>query len=299
MSSAPTPRVSRLPAVPLIWVVPLIALAVAGWLIYHEWQTRGPMIEVEFADGAGIAAGRTILQHKGVTIGRVTAVNLTEDLRRVRVTIRLERTAAGVARAGSSFWVVHPRLSLSGIEGMDTLFSGPRLAVRPGGGPAESQFTGLDRPPPPVNLEAGRAYLLETERLSGLGTGAGIYFRDILVGAVEESRLAQDSRKVLLRIRIHAPYDDLVRPNTRFWISGGLSMRLGLRGVQINASSLASLMNGGISFATPNGDANLPPAGEGMRFELHREPEDDWLKWSPVLPIDAEPIAPYREIGTD
>ena len=95
MSATPTPRVSRLPAVPLIWVVPLIALAVAGWLIYHEWQTRGPMIEVEFADGAGIAAGRTILQHKGVTIGRVTAVNLTEDLRRVRVTIRLERTAAG------------------------------------------------------------------------------------------------------------------------------------------------------------------------------------------------------------
>jgi paraquat-inducible protein B len=280
-------------------VVPLVALVVAGWMIHRDWRTRGPVITITFSEGAGIAAGRTVLQHKGVPVGRVRDVELADDLRHVRVNVRLERSAAGLARGGSIFWIVQPQISFSGIESLDTLFSGPRLAVRPGSGEPVTEFIGLDRPPPPADVEAGRAFLLETERLNGLGTGTTVYFRDIDVGTVEESRLAADSRKVLLRVRIRSPYDDLVRPNTRFWSSGGLSMRVGLRGAQINASSLSSLLSGGISFATPESDASLPPAGEGMRFELHREVDDDWLKWSPVLPINAEPIAPYREIGSD
>jgi paraquat-inducible protein B len=299
MTTLPPPHVSRAPSLPLIWVVPLVALLVGGWLIYREWRTRGPVITIQFSEGAGITAGRTILQHKGVPVGRVRAVDLSPDLRHVLVQVQLERSAAEIARAASAFWIVQPQFSLSGIEGLDTLLSGPRLAVRPGPGDVRHEFIGLSRPPPPANVDAGRAFLLETDRLNGLGTGTTVTFRDIPVGTVEESRLAPDSRRVLLRIRIQSPYDDLVRPNTRFWSSGGLSLRVGLRGAQINASSLSSLLSGSISFATPDSDAALPPAGEGMRFVLHGEADNDWLKWNPVLPIAAEPIAPYREIGVD
>ena len=41
MSAPATPKVSRTRSLPLVWVVPLIALAVGGWMIFREFQHRG------------------------------------------------------------------------------------------------------------------------------------------------------------------------------------------------------------------------------------------------------------------
>jgi paraquat-inducible protein B len=298
MTEVPKPRLTRRVSLPLIWVVPLVALLVGGWMIYREWRNRGPVIIIEFGDGGGIVPGRTLLHYKGVPVGRVRSVEFGDEFRHVLVHLQLERTAASLAREGAQFWVVQPQVGLFGVDGLDTLFSGARLAVRPGDGAPQSRFQGLDRPPPSANVDAGRAFILESERLSGVSTGTEVTFRDIRVGTVEDCRLASDARKVLIRIRVNSPYDDLVRPNTRFWSTGGLSLRIGLRGAELNAGSLTSLFSGGIAFATPESDANLPPAGEGTRFELHGELDKDWLKWSPALRIDVPPITPIREIGT-
>lgn len=302
MSDHPPPRVARRPSFPLVWIVPLVALAVAGWLLLREWRTRGPEITIELADGAGVEAGRTVLQHNGVTVGRVTGVELIDDLRRVAIRLRLERSAAAIAREGSQFWVVQPEISLAGIRGLETLFSGVRLAVRPGHGAPQLRFTGLDRPPPARDVHAGRAFVLEADRLKGLSPGTSVLYREVEVGTVEESRLADDARRVLIRVRIHEPYAALVRPNTRFWSSGGLNLRVGLLGAQLNTGSLASLFNGSISFATPDEDADAEPAGDGTRYPLHDRPEDDWLAWRPSIALQGpQPpaAAPVRPIGVD
>lgn len=286
MSHPPPPRRSRMPSLPLVWIVPLVALAIAGWLLLGEWRRRGPEIVITFNEGSGVEAGRTLLLHKGVTVGRVTQVELADDLQRVAVHLQLERSAAGLAREGSEFWVVQPEISLSSIRGLDTLFSGVRLAVRPGGGEPTLHFNGLDRPPAARNIQAGRAFVLEAPRLMGLSPGTSVSYRDIKVGVVEESRLSDDARKVLIRVRIDAPYVPLVRTDTRFWNSGGLSMRVGLLGAEVNAASLTSLLQGSISLATPEDEANARPAPAGARFVLHEKPEDAWLKWSPAIPLD-------------
>ena len=132
MSPAPVPKISRAPRFPLVWVVPLIALAVGAWMIAHELRNRGPEITIEFADGSGIAADRTELHHKGVSVGTVTAVELKPNLDGVMVRVRLRQTAAAIASEGALFWIVQPEIGLSGIRGLDTLLTGPRLNVRPG-----------------------------------------------------------------------------------------------------------------------------------------------------------------------
>ena len=45
---------------------------------------------------------------------------------------------------GARFWVVLPRLGLSGISGLGTLVSGSYIELDPGPGESAREFTGLE-----------------------------------------------------------------------------------------------------------------------------------------------------------
>ena len=293
MSDAPAPKISRTPTLPLVWIVPLIALAVGGWMVFREFRNRGPEIVIEFPQGNGVEPRKTSLEYQGVAVGVVTGVELKEDLSGVRVALRLNKNAAELAREGAQFWIVRPEIGLSGIRGLDTLFSGARLTVRPGKGPPATVFKGLDKPPPLENSEEGRAFTLQAERLGSMTPGAPVFYREVKVGVVETSRLSDDSASVLIRIRVKTPYIDLVRANSRFWNAGGVSFRMSLLGAELKSTSLESLFSGGVAFATPdNGKGLAPVAEEGATFILHPEMDKDWLKWRPAIPIRPPNEAP-------
>lgn len=286
MSAPPTPKVSRARAFPLIWVVPVIAAAVGCWLGFRELYNRGPRITIDFADGTGVDSGKTVLEYKGVSAGIVEAVELKPGFTGVSVRLRLHESAALLAKEGSQFWIVHPEIGFSGVRGLDTLVSGVRLNVIPGNGPRSLHFTGLDKAPAPDVTDQGRAFILQCNRLGSLTSGAPVFYREFKVGAVEASRLSDDSTAVLIRIHLDAPYADLVRTNTRFWNTGGFSFKMSLfGGAELKDTSLESLVTGGISFATPDGAALAPAAPSNALFTLEAEPDKDWLKWIPKIPV--------------
>jgi paraquat-inducible protein B len=105
------------------------------------------------------------------------------------------------------------------------------------------------------------------------------------VGAVEASRLSGDSTAVLVRVHVEAPYADLVRTNSRFWNTGGFSFKVSLFGAELKDTSLESLVTGGVAFATPDASPLAPPAADSAQFNLASEPDKEWLKWSPKIPI--------------
>ena len=45
--------------VSVIWVVPVVAAIVAGYLVYGRLQELGPEITIKFKDGDGVKAGQT------------------------------------------------------------------------------------------------------------------------------------------------------------------------------------------------------------------------------------------------
>jgi paraquat-inducible protein B len=286
------PKLSRSPRVPLIWVVPLVAAAVAAWMVYREWRTHGSEITIEFSDGAGLEPGQTKLEYKGVEVGVVKQVRLAPDLHNVVVHLQLKREAGAIARENTVFWIVQPEIGFSGISGLETLLSGVHLGVRPGSGAPTRQFRGLDSPPAPEETEEGRAYLLETDRLGGLQVRAPVFYRDIKVGEVEAARLADDSTGVVIRIRVQRAYLDLIRVNTKFWNAGGAPLQVSLFGGGTKKKSLQSVITGAIEFATPTEPAEI--AGDGARFPLFKEPDNDWLKWSPSIPIKATDTTPQK-----
>lgn len=297
-----TPRVSRRPAIPLVWIVPLVALAIAGWMLARQFRDRGPEITIEFSSSSGIEAGKTVLEHKGVTVGTVSEVSLKPDLSGVIVHLRLTKEGAGLAREGSEFWIVQPEVSLFGVRGLETLVNGVRLNVRPGAGQPGSRFRGLDNPPPIDDRNAGRAFVLRTESLGRIMPASPVYYRDVRVGSVETTRLADNATSALIRIRILTPYADLVRTNTQFWNASGISMKFGLTGAEIRMATLQSVVAGGVSFATPGGDTVAPSALEGTEFTLHAEPQKEWLEWRPrikISPLESSPSQPALATESD
>jgi paraquat-inducible protein B len=293
MSISPAPKVSRAPVFPLIWVVPLIAIAIGAWMGFSELHNRGPEITIDFADGSGIESGKTVLEYKGVTAGTVEAVELKPGLGGVTIRLRLTKIAASLASAGTKFWIVHPEIGFSGVRGLDTLVTGVRLNLLPGHGPPAEHFTGLDKPPAPDVIDQGRTFIMQSDQLGSLTTGAPVFYREFKVGEVEASQLSDDSTAVLIRVHIEAPYVDLVRTNSKFWNAGGFSFKVSLfGGAQLKDTSLESLITGGVAFATPDTGALAPAAPNDTQFTLASEPDKDWLKWSPKIPIKSPtPVA--------
>jgi paraquat-inducible protein B len=286
MTKPPAPVIIRTRrSLPLIWVVPLIAFFVGGWLIVRQSRAHGPEITIRFQNGAGIEAGKTVLEHKGVADGSVQSVDLDATLDAVLVRVQLAKNAADLARADSEFWLVRPEIGFSGIKGLDTLFSGPRLKVRPGtGGQPATNFTALRKAPLLENSDRGRSFVLRSDQLGALTPGAPVFYREVKVGFVEAHRLTPDADGVLVRIRIRTPYDQLVRTDSRFWNAGGVAIKVGLLGAEIRSNSLESLVSGGVAFATPE-TPNSQPANEGTEFILATEADKEWFKWKPKIPI--------------
>ena len=50
------PHLTRVSNVSPIWIVPLLALLIAGWLALRSWQGRGPEIQIVFDDEGKIYA---------------------------------------------------------------------------------------------------------------------------------------------------------------------------------------------------------------------------------------------------
>jgi paraquat-inducible protein B len=303
MTQVNAPKISRGPRFPLVWIVPVVALAIGGWLVLRELRQRGPEITIHFASGSGIEAGKTGLVYKGVSVGTVQQVGLEKNLGGVLIRLRLQREAEAFAHAGSQFWIVRPEVSFSGVRGLETLIAGVQLNGRPGTGAPATEFMGLDRQPAPEEKQLGRSFQLRAGKLNSLTTGAPVYYREVKVGAVEASRLADDATEVLIRIRIYTPYVALVRTNSEFWSAGGATFKVSLLGAEVKSTSLEALFSGGVGFATPqNQNALAPVAEDGAQFLLHDEPEKEWLKWQPqipIQPIESEPVKTPRPADTD
>jgi paraquat-inducible protein B len=91
---APAAALTRRRGISLVWLIPLVAGAIALWIGYTALQERGPTITVTFESAEGLEAGKTRVKYKDVEVGLVEAIALSPDLARIDVTARMERDVA-------------------------------------------------------------------------------------------------------------------------------------------------------------------------------------------------------------
>lgn len=281
----PRARIRRRRLVRWVWVVPLVAVAVAAWLVYQRIHGLGPEITVTFEDGAGVRPGQTPLRYRGVQIGEVSRVKLSEDEKRAVLTIRLQKQAEHVAREGSRFWVVRPRVGWGSFTGLNTVLTGPEIQVIPGNpdAPTKIEFAGLDTPP--ASIEGGLHVILRAERPK-MRADAPVYYRGVEVGTVQKLDLAPNALSADVHVIIYPRFAALVREGSVFWDVSGINVKGGiLKGMEVEFESLRSFITGGVEFATPPGTRRARP---GTVFFLYNEPKPEWLAWAPKIPIPAE-----------
>ena len=285
----PEAKVGRRRRFPIsvVWLVPILAALIAGWLVYKSIRTNGPVIWIRFTDGRGLQAAQTMIRYRGVRVGEVETIRLTPDARWVEVEARLDTSAAHLARAGTQFWVVRPSINAGSLRGLETIVGGPYIQIQPGAGPPQRNFVGLEEGPVAIAEDDGLDVKLTWPRLGWLNRGAPVYYRGVQVGTVQDYRLGNFATNIVIQAHIRRKYADLVRTDSEFWNAGGIVADFGLfNGLSVRAESLKSLLMGGIAFATPSPPG--PPVAAGKVFLLHEKPQDDWLKWAPPIPINSE-----------
>ena len=272
---------------PVMWIVPVVAALVAGYLVYDQVRDWGPTITIRFKDGSGLKAGRTPILYNGVRIGEVKAVKLSDDLHDVVVEVRLLRSAASVARGGSLFWIARLGSELQDFSNLGTVITGVYIQVLPGSGEPKSDFVGVEDSQAALEPD-GLEIVLHTSRLGSLKPGSPVYYRGIQVGAVRTVRLSSNATQAEILLQIKPRYVKLVRSSSKFWNASGAEVKLGLfSGLEVNVESLKSLVGGGIVFATQP-DPKSKQERNGAEFPLYDQPMKEWLEWAPQISIPSE-----------
>jgi paraquat-inducible protein B len=263
----------------IVWVVPLVAILIGGWLAYKAITEKGPTITITFENAEGLETEKTKIKYKNVEIGKVESIHLSDDLGQVIVTADLVKESKSYLTENTRFWVVRARIAGGEVSGLGTLFSGAYIGIDPGkpGKPAQS-FQGLKTPPIVTTDQPGRHFMIEAETLSSLDIGSPIYYRKFEVGKIVAYELKKDGQAFSIKTFIQSPYHEYVRENSRFYNASGLDVSLDATGIKVNTESFVTLMIGGIAFETPMDSEPGPVAKEGEIFRLYDRREDIYKK---------------------
>ena len=253
----------------LVWLVPVLALAISLWAAWQNYADRGTLITIVFENASGVSAGETKIKYRDVTVGEVEEVAFSDGLTEVLVHARIDKTVAPYLDDDAEFWIVRPDVSVRGITGLETVLSGVYIEGNwdTEADVAQFEFYGLDTPNLTRASQRGTSVVLRADDGGSLSAGAPVLHKGLQVGYLEEPQLSFDGNQVVVSAFIESPYDRRITTSTRFWDTSGFSLSFGAGGVSLDVNSLASLIEGGIEFDTVvSGGA---PVNSGHRFDIY------------------------------
>jgi len=263
------PVIRKKKGISSVWILPIVAAAICGWLLYKGYTETGIEIEVKFSDASGIVPEKTQVMSMGIPLGKV--IDMEPDLhdRSVKVIIEMDRTTESFLVEDLKFWLVKPEVSARQITGLETILSGSYIGVQRGDSTTPArQFTALQKAPPIHNETPGLHLKLRSTALKSIQEGSPIYFKNIRIGAVKTYSLEEDE-SVLINCFIQPQYSGLIRSGSRFYNASGLSVSGALPDIEIRMESVATLFIGGIVVSTPESLKDSPPAQSGDLFTLY------------------------------
>jgi paraquat-inducible protein B len=253
----------------LIWLIPIVAVLIGGWLAVKTIIEKGPEITITFKTAEGIEAGKTKVKYKNIDIGEVKSVGFSKDLENIVLTVEMSKGAAPHLVEDVRFWIVKPRIAGGQVSGIGTLFSGSYIEMDRGKSSTRREyFEGLEFQPVVTGEMQGRQFVLHGKDLGSHEVGTPVMFRRIQVGKVAVNELNQDGSGVTLKIFVESPYDKFVNSNTRFWDVSGIDITADAQGVKVNTEGLMAILLGGVAFEAPAGSEALPQADPDTVFPL-------------------------------
>ncbi|MFB9134190.1 PqiB family protein [Vibrio olivae] len=263
-----SPDIKRSRGISPLWLLPILTLMLAGWLVFKAIHDAGQSIQIHFREAQGLVAGRTPIRYQGLEVGMVRDINLSEDLDSIYVDADVYPEATQLLSKGTRFWLVKPKASLSGISGLDALVTGNYIAIQPSAKEEEPEtvFTALERAPSDIMPKQGLNITLKSSDLGGVTIGSQIVYKKIPIGEVFNYQLDSDAKAVLIQATIQQEYSRLITDESRFWNVSGVGASLGFQGVDVKVDSLSSLIGGAIAVDSPDGGEQV---GDNAIFKLY------------------------------
>src|SRR5690242_19817737 len=93
-----------------VWVLPVLAALIGGWLAVRAIRESGPTITIRFKTAEGLEAGKTRVKYKDVDVGVVKSISLSKDRTGIVVKADMTRAVEDLLVADTRFWVVRARI---------------------------------------------------------------------------------------------------------------------------------------------------------------------------------------------
>ncbi len=238
-----------------IWIVPIIALIIAGWLGYQHFAERGPEIKIIFSQNEGLVAGQSVVKFRNVPVGKVTKLYADEESGGVVVVVRMNtKNSKPYLTEYARFWIVKPEVGLSGVSGLDTLLSGTYINVysKADGKSFKDEFIGLTHPY--RDSMDGEYFHLSSSNGENVSVGTPVYYKNIKVGQVEYLNLSLDNKSVDVIVFIDKLYVPFVHDDSRFWTKNMVNVNFAKGNLDVNIAPLNYMLQGGIVFSSSGED---------------------------------------------
>ena len=264
------PKISTKRSISPVWILPIVALMIGLGLIIKSYLSAGIMITLQVKSAEGIEVGKTKVLYKGITAGVVKNYEVSKDLQTVILHVEMDKNTKPFLNDMTRFWIVEPRVSLSGVSGLDTILSGRYIAVDASASDhSRRDFVALDVPPPPSDDTPGLHIKLRLNRLASIDRGTAIFYKQLPIGEVTNYTLEENDTEIHAWVLIQPKYAHLVRQNSLFYNISGLKVHAGLAGVKVETESLLSVLVGGIAMHTPVTQEPSLPAKHGAQYLLY------------------------------
>ncbi len=269
------PDVKRNKGISPLWILPILTIVLAGWLILKAVHDAGDRIQIYFSNAQGLVAGRTPVTYQGLEVGMVRDIKLSPDLDSIYVDTDIYPDATRLLSENTRFWLVKPTASLSGISGLDALVSGNYIAIHPGEEIAAKdeeraehpqKYRALDSAPTDLLTTQGLTITLKARDLGGVSVGSQIMYKKIPIGEVFSYQLDKDNKSVIIQASIQEEYKSVITTESRFWNVSGIGANLGLGGVDVRLESMSALFSGAIAVDSPD---EGEPAKQYSEFKLY------------------------------
>ncbi|MFW2369097.1 MAG: MlaD family protein [Desulforhopalus sp.] len=246
------------------------------FVLYPDYESAdyGIPMTLTLASGEDIVEGSTKVMYRGLEAGFVKEIQINQDERRtVTAHIQLDPRAELILREETKFWLVKPMVTPSGIHNLGQLLSGAHITFQPGEGEFKKHFDILPEPPPQTPLRPGKTFVLMSEDPIELSADSPVYFKNITVGKVVDIDLAPSARTIRTTFFINEEYLHLLSRKSVFWNHSGIEVGANINdGFSVSTGPLSKILQGGVSFTTPNKlkkQKNYQPE-EGFEYQLHK-----------------------------
>ena len=243
-------------------------------------KSAGQQIILTAEDATNLSKGMA-LRYLGLNIGEIESVQLDQKSHKIIAKALIHPNYMTlIAKEGSRFNVISPKISAGGIENIDSLLQ-PYIDVEVGSGKTKTQFALSQAVNNNIKYTNGLPLVLETNDALNITAGSPIMYRGVEVGTIKNLELNTLGDRVLIHVLIAPKYQHLVRQNSEFWIASGYDFSLSLiGGAQFNTGSVQQLLKGGISFSTPSGTVVQAQAKANQHFLLQVKRPTDAQKWN-------------------